>query len=80
MSNDTGLSSRQISHIVPRDGTEHEMAECYCHPEIHETNAVAATMGLDEAGVKDDVSGALTFVHRSASSTAEWDIGYETDD
>lgn len=72
--------SRRIKHMVPTDGTEHETHDCYCHPDVIESNAGRAALGLTVEIAEAD-SGALTFVHhKSADNDGRWQEWLEHDD
>lgn len=58
-------AAREITHVIPVDGFDHQMVDCICHPDITEENAFAAQIGLDESyGVKRKGEGALIFSHK----------------
>lgn len=74
------MSDRPITHMVPMDGTEHTVVECYCHPDIHESNGTAALMGLEDAGVQASPTGALCFMHHPAARATRWQEWQEIDE
>jgi hypothetical protein len=64
MSDEPIWAAREIQHVIPQDGFDHELEDCICHPAIREENAFAAQIGLDESlGVKRRSKGALIFSH-----------------
>jgi hypothetical protein len=76
-------AAREIQHVIPVDGFDHELEDCICHPEIKEEYAFVAKIGLDESlGVKRRGSGALIFSHNKLADAhvyqfvdevAEWE-------
>jgi hypothetical protein len=72
--------SRRISHMVPMDGTQHELNDCFCHPDIHEANRTRSVTGLDEVGVAEADAGALIFMHHPAADTSRWQEWREVSD
>jgi hypothetical protein len=74
-------AAREISHVIPVDGFDHEMEDCICHPQIREENAFAAQIGLDESlGVKRKGKGALIFSHSKLADAHEYRIVEEYDE
>lgn len=73
-------STRSMKHIVPMDGAEHAMVECFCHPDITEANQTAALMGLDELGVQSAEPGELIFRHHAAAPFTSTEIRLEADE
>lgn len=83
MSDEPVYAAREITHIIPQDGFDHELEDCICHPEIREESAFAARIGLDESlGVKRKGAGALMFSHNKLAEAhvysfvneeAEWE-------
>jgi hypothetical protein len=74
-------AAREISHVIPVDGFDHEMEGCLCHPEIREEYAFAEQIGLDESlGVKRKGKGALIFSHKKMADTSQYRIIEEYDE
>lgn len=66
-------AAREIQHVIPVDGFDHELEDCICHPEIREESAFAAKIGLDESlGVNRRGSGALIFSHNKLAETSRY--------
>jgi hypothetical protein len=74
-------AAREITHVIPVDGFDHEMEDCICHPEIKEENAFAAQIGLDESlGVKRKGKGALIFSHNKLADARKYRFVEEYDE
>lgn len=73
------FSERQITHVIPDDGFDHEPANCTCRPEIFESASMASDMDLPDTVEANP--GDLTFMHkRLGEENGRFQIAREVSD
>lgn len=72
------MSEREITHVIPDDGFDHEPSNCVCRPQIFESASMASDMDLLDSVEANP--GDLTFMHqRLGEPNGRFKFAKETD-